>query len=229
MFYKLVRNVVEDAVAVLDNRRQFQCQALLHFFGKRVSVNGLGIGIAHFHQFFIGAGNFRVVRLPFLGKRMEDFAFVCNPSRIFHDDFKRFFLGEIAEFIQHFLCRPDVDRRMGFNLPRFFPVGKKDVAVSLILGKHIMRIRRSADRPSSLFADFNDLPVQILQILFRIDFGKLVVIDQEFIISKRLHFQIVIELRHLDQFFITLSCKNCAEEFAHDAGRTVNQPFVEFL
>lgn len=118
---------------------------------------------------------------------------------------------------------------MGFNLPRFFPVGKKDVAVSLILGKHIMRIRRSADRPSSLFADFNDLPVQILQILFRIDFGKLVVIDQEFIISKRLHFQIVIELRHLDQFFITLSCKNCAEEFAHDAGRTVNQPFVEFL
>lgn len=51
MFYKLVRNVVEDAVAVLDNRRQFQCQALLHFFGKRVSVNGLGIGIAHFHQF----------------------------------------------------------------------------------------------------------------------------------------------------------------------------------
>ena len=65
MFNQFMGNVVQYAVAVLDNRRQFQSKPVFHDFGKGIPINGVSVVIAHFHQFVIGACNLRVVRFPF--------------------------------------------------------------------------------------------------------------------------------------------------------------------
>ena len=168
---------------MVDDRRQLQGQAVLHDFRQRVTVDGFGIVIAHIHQFFIGAGNLRVVGFPLFRQWFQDFALLRNLSRIGDDDLDSLFLWEIAEFIQHFLGGTDVHRRVGLDFPRLLPVRKKDVSISLVLCKHIMSVRRGAAGHTRLIGDVDDLAVQVLQVFFCIHIGKFIVGHQEFIIS----------------------------------------------
>ena len=229
MFYQLVGNVVQYAVAVLDNRCQFQGQPVFHDFGERVSVNGMGIVIAHFHQFIVGAGNFRVVGFPFLRQRLQNFALLCNLPGIGHNDFNGFILGKVGEFIQHFLGSTDVYRGMGFDFPRLFPVGKKNVPISLVFSKHVMGIGGGTHRAACLFPDFNDLPVQILQVFFGIHIAEFIFVDKNFIISKGLHFQVIVKFCLFNEFLITFPGQDGAEKFTHHAGGAVNEAFVIFF
>lgn len=82
---------------------------------------------------------------------------------------------------------------------------------------------------SPLFSYFNNFLVQLLQIFFRRDGSILIFIQQEFIVSQRLHFQIIIEFRQTDQFFIAVSVQNGTEKFTHDTGGTIHQSVPEFL
>ena len=118
---------------------------------------------------------------------------------------------------------------MGFDFPRFFPVGEQDIPVPLVFGKHIMGIGSGTYRTACLFPDFDDFPVQVLQVLFRIHIAEFIFIDKEFIISQRLHFQVVIKFSFFNKLFIAFPRQNGAEKFTHHAGGTVNQSLMVFF
>ena len=68
MLDELVRDVVEDAVAVIDDRRELESQAVLYDLRERVAVDGLRIVVAHLDQLLIRTCDFRVVRFPLFGE-----------------------------------------------------------------------------------------------------------------------------------------------------------------
>ena len=68
MLNELVRDVVKDAVAVIDDRREFERQAVLYDLWERVAVDGLRIVVAHLDQFLIRTCDFRVVGFPLFGE-----------------------------------------------------------------------------------------------------------------------------------------------------------------
>ena len=68
MLDELVRDVVEDAVAVIDDRRELERQAVLYDLWERVAVDGLRIVVAHLDQLLIRACDFRVVGFPLFGE-----------------------------------------------------------------------------------------------------------------------------------------------------------------
>ena len=68
MLDELVRDVVEDAVAVIDDRRELERQAVLYDLRERVAVDGLRIVVAHLDQLLIRTCDFRVVRFPLFGE-----------------------------------------------------------------------------------------------------------------------------------------------------------------
>ena len=117
-----MRDVVEDAVAVIDDRRELERQTVLYDLRERVAVDGLRIVVAHLDQLLIRACDFRVVGFPLFGEWLQDFALLGDPSCIRDDDLDGLFFGKVAEFIQHFLCGTDVNGRMGLDLPRLLPV-----------------------------------------------------------------------------------------------------------
>ena len=63
-----MRDVVEDAVAVIDDRRELERQAVLYDLRERVAVDGLRIVVAHLDQLLIRTCDFRVVGLPLFGE-----------------------------------------------------------------------------------------------------------------------------------------------------------------
>ena len=214
---------------MIDDRCQLQIKPVPDDFRQRFSIKLHRFLIAHGFQLIIGTGNFRIVRFPFFRQRFNDLALLRHPAGIRDDDFLRFFFRQIAEFLQHFLCRPKIYRRMGFYFPRFLPVGQKDIPVPRVFGKKVVGIRCGAYGNPRFFSYFNNFLVQLLQIFFRRDGSILIFIQQEFIVSQRLHFQIIIEFRQTDQFFIAVSVQNGTEKFTHDTGGTIHQSVPEFL
>ena len=159
MLYKFMSNIVKDPVTMLDNRREFKSQTVFHNFRQRISIDGMSIFVAHIHQFIIGTGDFWIVGFPFFRQRLQNFTLFRYFSCVGNYDFNSFFFGKIRKFIQHFLCSTDKDGGMGFDFSRLFPVGKENVPVSLIFGKHIVSIRSSTYRHTCLFSNFDNFTV----------------------------------------------------------------------
>ena len=65
-----MRDVVEDAVAVIDDRRELERQAVLYDLWERVAVDGLRIIVAHLDQLLIRTCDFRIVGFPLFGERL---------------------------------------------------------------------------------------------------------------------------------------------------------------
>ena len=162
MFNQLMSNEVQYTEPVLDNRFQFWFQPVLYDIRERIPINGFGIVVTHFQQFFVGPGNLRVVRFPFFCQRFQSFTHLPNLPCVVHYYFLCLFRWKVGKFIQHFLCGPQVYRRMGIQLTWLFPGREKDIPVCLIFSEHVMRIRCSAYRYPRLFSDFYNFPVQIL-------------------------------------------------------------------
>ena len=147
---------------MIDDRREFERQAVLYDLRERVAVDGLRIVVAHLDQLLIRTCDFRVIGFPLFGEWLQDFALLGDPSCIRDDDLDGLFFRKVAEFIQHFLCGTDVNGRMGLDLPRFLPVREENVTISLVFRKHIMGVGCRAAWHPCLVGDLDDLAVQIL-------------------------------------------------------------------
>ncbi len=185
--------------------------------------------IAHFRQRFVGTGDFRIVRFPFLGERLDPIAKLRHFPRIRHDDFFRFFRRQIGKFIEHFLRRPDVDSRMRILFPRFRPFSEQNIAIDLVLFEKEMRIGCRAARKAGFIRNLDDSLVERLHVLDRIHFRIAVVFDQKFIVTDGLHFEIIIKFGERHQFLIRFFVQNSAIKFAHNARGAVEQPVMQFF
>ena len=229
VFHQFMRDIVQDAVAVLDDGRQFLMQAILHNLRQILAVNSPRVRVAHFRQRFIGTGNFRIVRFPFFRERLDPFAHIRDFPRIRHDDFFCFFRRQIRKFVQHFLRRPDVNGRVRLILPRFHPFGQQNVAIDLVFFEKEMRIGRRTARKPGFVRDLNDFFIERLHIFDRIHFRIFIVFYQKCIVSNRLHFEIIIKFRKRNQFFIRFFSQNGTIKFAHDTSRAIQKPVMHLL
>ena len=88
-----------------------------------------------------------------------------------------------------------------------------------------MHVTGSHDRFVELFAKMHDLPVQIHDIFHGIDGSHLVTFYHKSIISKRLDFQIIIEIHDLCDGLIRLSIQKCPVKLSGFAGASHDQSF----
>ena len=61
MLDKLMGDIIQDAIAVIDDRCQLQIKPVLDNFGQRFSIKLHCFLIAHGFQLIISTGNFRIV------------------------------------------------------------------------------------------------------------------------------------------------------------------------
>ena len=81
-----------------------------------------------------------------------------------------------------------------------------------------MDITGSQHRLTQLFSQLYNLPVQILQILFRPDILAVFFPKHEGIISNRLNLQIIVKVRNTDDLLFCFSLQNRLKQFSRFTG-----------
>ena len=92
-----------------------------------------------------------------------------------------------------------------------------------------MHITGSKHRLVQLLSQFDNLPVQILQIFFRLDVFSVFLTDHKCIIADWLNLQIIIKVRNTNNFLFCFSFQNCLEQFSRFTGRSQNQSLPVLL
>ena len=88
-----------------------------------------------------------------------------------------------------------------------------------------MYVAGRADQLVPLFAKFNHFAVQILQILPGVD-RTFLIPQHKCVVSKRLHFQIIVEIRYFPQFLLRNPAQDRLKQLARLARRSKNQPLA---
>ena len=88
-----------------------------------------------------------------------------------------------------------------------------------------MYVASRADQLVPLFAKFNNFAVQILQILPGVD-RTFLIPQHKCVVSKRLHFQIIVEICNFSQFFLRNPAQDRLKQLSRLARRPKNQPLA---
>ena len=92
-----------------------------------------------------------------------------------------------------------------------------------------MHVAGSHNRLVELFAKMHNLPVQIHDIFYRINGSHLVTFYHKSIISKRLDFQIIIEIHDFCDGLIRLSIQKCPVKLSGFTGASHDQSFTVLI
>ena len=87
--------------------------------------------------------------------------------RVVDDDFFSLRFAQITEFVEHFLCRFEIQRRLVVRVLESVRC-LNDRAEFPVLRIEKMHVARRADRNAQLFAEPDDLAVEIAQLLLRL-------------------------------------------------------------
>ncbi len=192
---ELLRDDIHDRVAVLDDGTEFLLETVLHDLRQLLPVHAVSLVVADITQLLIRVLNDgRALVRPHRAHRLH---LVRNLLRVGDDDLLALVRSEIGELLHHLIGCPKIERSR-FLLVRSHAHGRlDDRAVDLILRIKEVNISGRNHRRSKLFSEGDHLPVQVQQILFRIEVLIPLICEQEPVVVARLNFQIIIESHDL--------------------------------
>ena len=134
--------------------------ALLHKFGRIFAVEPVQLSVDKGFQVFNGVFDLRREQIVRHGP--QRLAPVSDTVRVFNDNLMRLFLAEIGEFLQHLICRAQIERQLPVGIGN--PLGgKQDVAEDFVLRVKEVHIACRHDRLSEFLAEPDDRPVEAAQ------------------------------------------------------------------
>ena len=210
---ELLRHHIERGVAVADDGGKLLVQPLLHHVGQHFAVEFVRLRERKPGQLLFRAGQFRCVGLLVVEERAQLRAHVRDLVRVFNDHLKGLLFTEIAEFLQHIVGRPEIQRRLDRGV---LIVGRahEDRAEDSVLGFEEMHVARRDDRLTELVAEFNDAAVVIAERLLVL---RDALADEERVVADGLDLEIIVVGSDLQQLIFVRAVHHRAEQLARFA------------
>ncbi len=191
---QLLCNDIQYSISITDNRIQLRFQPFLHNFRQRISIDGIRFFHADFSKFFVRALNFGWE--SFVWDWLYLFNPVGNQVRICYNNLPGLFRPQIFKFPEHLVRCPQKQRRLLIAIRKPFR-RHNDFSERRIRRINEMHIARCYNRLAIFFAQFHNFPVNVPNVLQRMDVFYLRRINHKLIISQWLYLQIIIEIYKL--------------------------------
>ena len=118
---------------------------------------------------------------------------IRNLIGVGNDDFFCLFSSQISKFLQHFLCSPQIQRRLLVCIVKAFSC-HNDPPVYLVLRIQEVNVTGSYHRLIKGLSQLHDLPVDLLKIFLSLDIIPVRIPEHKGIVADRLDLQIIIEV-----------------------------------
>ena len=118
---------------------------------------------------------------------------IRNLIGVGNDDFFCLFSSQISKFLQHFLCSPQIQRRLLVCIVKAFSC-HNDPPVYLVLRIQEVNVTGSYHRLVKGLSQLHDLPVDLLKIFLSLDIIPVRIPEHKGIVADRLDLQIIIEV-----------------------------------
>ena len=118
---------------------------------------------------------------------------IRNLIGVGNDDFFCLFSSQISKFLQHFLCSPQIQRRLLLCIVKAFSC-HNDPPVYLVLRIQEVNVTGSYHRLIKGLSQLHDLPVDLLKIFLSLDIIPVRIPEHKGIVADRLDLQIIIEV-----------------------------------
>ena len=223
--HELLRNDVHNGISVLDDGRQLPLQPVLHHLRQRISVHLVGLPVTDLTQLSV-----RVLddRRAFVGAdRRNHIDPGRDPVRIGDDNLLALRISQIGKFLHHLIRRLQIQRCRLLLLIHAHAV-LNDGAVDLVLRIQKMHISGSDNGLSVLLSEADNLPVDVQNVLLAPNALIAVRLDEEFVVSSWLDFQIVVEIHNSRKRLLALLIEKRLIQLTHHAGRADNKALPVF-
>ena len=144
-----------------------------------------------------------------------------------NDYLLRLFASKVRKFLQHLLGGPEVQRRLIVRIVKSFSA-HDDPTVNFVTGIHKMHVAGRHHRLFELFAQPDDLPVQLLQILCTAHRRHIVTVDHKRIVAQGLDLQIIIKLHQTGNFRVRRPAQQRLVKLSRLAGGADHHAFLVF-
>ena len=221
---ELMRNIIQNGEAVADNRVQLHLQAVLDKLRQLIAIPGMCLGIGKVAHRLLRTGDERRIQLVTVRHRLEALHHLANLVRIRNHDLIGRLLAQIGEFLEHFLRRMQIQRRLHISV-LIFLAGLQNRTQLCILRIEEMHVAGRHDELAQLFAQLINLAVMRTQILL----GTHILTHEEGVVACRLNLQIIIEAGDFLQMRVAHAVAHSAVQLARLARRADNQALAVFL
>lgn len=211
-----LRDEVQHGESVCDNRLELLFESVFDDFRQVLAVHLAGLFVGHLADFVVGARNLR--RIEVVRNRLEAFNLVGDFARIRHDGLVGGLFAEVREFLEHFVRRTQIKRRLFFSIVKALAL-HEDGTVDTVFRVQKMHIAGRDERFAELFGDFGDLEVDVDEVFVGLDIRVFVAAFQEVIVVNRLDFDVIVERSDFEQVLVGTPLFDGADDFAGFAGR----------
>ena len=196
--HQFLRNDVHYGITIADNGIQFSIQTFLYDFWQRITIHFVCFVITDITKHLIRIFDNR--RTFIRSDRRYFFTHICNQICIFDDNFLCLFASKILKLFKHLFGCPKKQRCLFICILKSLS-RHNNTAVNLIIWIQKMHITGCNDRFVKLFTQTNNFLVNFNQIIIRSN-RRVFIPDKKRIVSKRLYFQIVIEIHKSRNLFL---------------------------
>ena len=187
---KLLGDHVQNRKSVLDNGVQLLVKTLLNDVWQRVAVSLLSSLPCDSGKLLLGiihawgecsrrnGSDIRIDHIRYL---------VC----IGNNDLVSLFLAQVGKFLQHFISRPEIQRRLIFGIGKL--VVHKYLSEYRVRRVHKMNVAGGNNGYVQRLTQLNDRFVELLQILNGVDVLVILITDKELVVEGRLYLQIIVK------------------------------------